>query len=497
VLTDSGFSARTVSAVDEPIADAEVWCEDVQDGEILGQDTTDSMGQFAIEGLPAERALLLRFRYMAQGDAAMIEGETDLTLAARERRQLQLRVQQQDIDGDGECDAVAAEMEQLRLRLQEMIKEEEGQLEPPEQVMERLRQQGSVERTLPPVPLEDEEDYDKDASELTGDYTVHGLDYLDMHNGVELDKGLYLGGEGCRLSWALYRIGGLTGLDIESLTADCAPAEGDEYFIAVSNFSHRRWEWSGAISENECTFEVNPRFRHVSLRGNLYFLIVAFGTDACTMFGAMATPRDLPVEPPLAPLQLHASKGVSEDEGVHLAWRSGNPDWEAGVESYTVLRALALGCNCDSDREPPEFEELGTTEETTYFDDTAEEGTVYLYAVVAMSGDERSGRSNIDRGFWVSEPEGDLYRIVGSVTTSDGAGLGGVSIALEYGDFVRRVITHRDGSFVAGGLPAGSYTLTPYRRGLTFEPATANVELPPSSDEEIVFTGYRAGNGNG
>jgi len=496
VLTDSGFSARAVSAVDEPIADAEVWCEDAQDGKVLGQDTTDSMGQFAIEGLPAERALLLRFRYMAQGDSAMVEGETDLTLQARERRQLQLRVQQQDIDGDGECDAVAGEMEQLRLRLQEMLQEQDGQVEPPEQVMERLRQQGPVERPLPPVPLEDEEEDDKGASDLSGDYTVAGLDYLDMHNGVELEDGLYLGGEGCRLSWALYRIGGLTGLDIASLTTDCAPEDGDEYFIAVSNFSQRRWEWSGAISEREYTFEVNPRFRHVSLRGNLYFLIVTFGTDACTMYGAAATPRDLPAEPPLAPLQLHAGKGVSADEGVNLAWRSGNPDWEAGVESYVVLRAPALGCNCDSDRELPEFEELGTTEEPVYFDDTAAEGTVYLYAVVAMSGGERSGRSNIDRGFWVSEPDEDLYTIEGSVTTSDGEGLGGVSIAFEYGDYIRRVITHSDGSFLASGLPAGSYLLTPYRRGLTFEPETAEVELPPATDAQITFIGYRDGSGH-
>jgi len=116
VLTEGGITERSTSAADEPVEDAEVWCEDGQTGEALGRDRTDADGQFDIEDLPAERALKLRFRYQAENEAGEIEGEAELTLEARERRQFNMQIRQHDENGDGECDAVSTEMNQLRLR---------------------------------------------------------------------------------------------------------------------------------------------------------------------------------------------------------------------------------------------------------------------------------------------------------------------------------------------------------------------------------------------
>ena len=68
----------------------------------------------------------------------------------------------------------------------------------------------------------------------------------------------------------------------------------------------------------------------------------------------------------------------------------------------------------------------------------------------------------------------------------------GVSIEVVYGERIWRVVSHCDGTFVIRGLPAGIYSLTPYRRGLRFEPDTTRVELPPVDDTRVHFVGYRA-----
>lgn len=70
------------------------------------------------------------------------------------------------------------------------------------------------------------------------------------------------------------------------------------------------------------------------------------------------------------------------------------------------------------------------------------------------------------------------YSIGGRVTDSAGHGLAGVTISDGAG---HTVTTDGNGNYSFGGLPAGSYTLTPDKVGHTFSPASRSVTVPPDA----------------
>ena len=502
-LTQGGIAERAASALDDPVEGAEVWCENPLTGEVLGQDGTDASGYFEIDGLPADVDLMLQFRFQAEGGLSNVEGGTELHLSAGKRHRMDMRIRQHDADGDGETDAVDGERDrdgntdnldcQMRPRI--------GDAVPPMPEMDLIRDRLMDTRPdaepLPRMPLdEDETDLPRDASQLADGFTVLGPDFMRKFNGRVTDNSLVLNSGDHRLAWGLYKIGGLQGHDISSLSVECAPLNDDgKYFIGVSNYSKRHWEWSGPITATNFDFVVNERSRHVSPRGNVYFLVAVFRNNSAEFFSGTAHPRDLLVDTrprPHAPIHLEASDG-GDREGVVVHWRVMPRANDRPIDNFIVMRATTnRGASQDGDNPPDRnFEEIGQTTETQYFDGTAEEGVVYLYAVLAVSGDERSGRSNVDPGFWVVRPDPvERYPLGGMVVTEDGAGVGGVYIVVTHGDHRIHTITGRDGHFGFPGLPAGMYGVTPHMRGATFDPEAARVELP-MGDERLVFVASR------
>jgi hypothetical protein len=71
-----------------------------------------------------------------------------------------------------------------------------------------------------------------------------------------------------------------------------------------------------------------------------------------------------------------------------------------------------------------------------------------------------------------------LYSIRGSVRTSTGSGIGGVTISAGAG---RTATTAADGSYTLNDLPNGAYTLTPSKPGHTFTPPSHTISVPPSA----------------
>jgi hypothetical protein len=103
----------------EPVEGAEVWCEDAQTRERLGQDTTDEHGNYCLEGLPEGTQLRLCYRYGVDGEDCDIEGEQQLQLREQQRLRLNACIEEVDGDGDGECDGAECDNGQMQARVQQ------------------------------------------------------------------------------------------------------------------------------------------------------------------------------------------------------------------------------------------------------------------------------------------------------------------------------------------------------------------------------------------
>jgi Proprotein convertase P-domain/Carboxypeptidase regulatory-like domain len=77
------------------------------------------------------------------------------------------------------------------------------------------------------------------------------------------------------------------------------------------------------------------------------------------------------------------------------------------------------------------------------------------------------------------------YTVSGSVTTSGGAGIGGVTVNSGSGS----AVTSSTGAYTITGLADGSYTLTPSLSGFTFSPATRSVTVSGANVTGQNFTG--------
>lgn len=314
-ITTEGIETRGTSAAAEPVADAEVWCENSA-GTSICSDTTGSDGSFSLEDLPTGEALTLCFRFTAMGGYEDIEGTSEVTLDAGEQLKVERHIRQYDDDGDGTCERIGNGGGDTNLQIRLRDRHEDSSLP---DLPDELDSDVDEWDSLPLVPYDDEDtaadEEDHDTSAVDGvPFSVTGLEYLREHHCTELEDGLYIGGEEGRFAWAFYEITGFESQDITSLTVACTPDEGSSYFIGVSNFRAHRWEWSEAVTAGEYTLEVDTDYRHVSLGGRLYFLIITVADDAATMLSAFATPRDVEeTDPPVCTEDLTRITGTVLD----------------------------------------------------------------------------------------------------------------------------------------------------------------------------------------
>ena len=92
------------------------------------------------------------------------------------------------------------------------------------------------------------------------------------------------------------------------------------------------------------------------------------------------------------------------------------------------------------------------------------------------------------RGAWqttLSSGSGTTYAVSGTITSSTGAALGGVSVS----NGSSTVSTNSSGVYTFTGLINGTYTLTPSLSGYTFSPATRSVSVNGANVSGQSFTG--------
>ncbi|MBX3712521.1 MAG: S8 family serine peptidase [Lysobacter sp.] len=90
-------------------------------------------------------------------------------------------------------------------------------------------------------------------------------------------------------------------------------------------------------------------------------------------------------------------------------------------------------------------------------------------------------------------PPGDTYSVSGTVTTSAGAGISGVTVS----NGTVSATTNSSGAYTLTGLANATYTLTPSLSGYTFSPASRSVTVNGANVTGINFTGTANGGGDG
>jgi len=260
-------------------------------------------------------------------------------------------------------------------------------------------------RGLPAIPIDPAQ-----AAHVTSDsadgHTVLGKDALD-YSLCEIDGDAMLinvDGAAAELdsdipAWALYKVPELANLDLLSLNGEClAGGYGQGYMVGVANYTTLDWEWLGPVSFPEYEFDLTGDGRYVTHLGNLYFLIACYNENTAKHLQStvvLANNGD-DNELPGAPASFIASKGEFPD-GVALTWLPG-----AGADNYEIWRKDAAFINApdgDPGGDDAEWELIGATAQTSYFDYDVELGLAYLYKARAANPAGYSGFSNIDEGW--------------------------------------------------------------------------------------------------
>lgn len=217
-----------------------------------------------------------------------------------------------------------------------------------------------------------------------------------------------------KIAWAMYEVGGFEPKSTQLLNMaskywldqDRVDVNKSGYFVAVSNFSKKAWEWHGPFKVPETEFALHPNQIHTSVTGYLYFMLVVFDGDKGThelttiMEGTAIEPTKLP-----APSKLVASDGKHntglEAAGVLVHWEASD-----GAAMYVIERLNITEFPLDPtnpDAKQGKWLEIGRTPELGFFDGKVVPGTHYLYRAYAIAKDQKSDYSNTDEGWWIGD----------------------------------------------------------------------------------------------
>lgn len=187
---------------------------------------------------------------------------------------------------------------------------------------------------LPGLPLDDSGVAGRQASALE---VFPGSSAIDFSNGVVVDTSLVLTSTVDDMAWGLYKVEGLAGKKIETVTVQTLLSEGLEFSVGISNFSDGVWDFLMGSVSGEFEYDLTAeQSRLTSELGNL-FIVVAVA-DGVSMDVVQLSVDSRPLE---AGEELRPSKGrrISVSEGladkIVVQWQAID-----GAESYELWRLV-------------------------------------------------------------------------------------------------------------------------------------------------------------
>ena len=339
---------------------------------------------------------------------------------------------------------------------------------------------------LPEIPLDTEAD--RAASDSTEyDFTgVLGKNYIQLDGGYVDGNSVVLENypdydpdsdleEPKTLSYAMYRISGLSGQRPLSLNIECIPGGlGEGYFVGIADYTEANWRWFGPVGLPESELDLyETDHQLVTHLGNMYFMIVLPPGNSAVHSRSIVITADADDSTyPGVPHHLIASDGQLAEK-IGLEWLGGN-----AASEYQVFRRAAWGPDT-------EWHLIGTTTETEYIDAPMPDYLLCYYRVRSVNAAGESTWSNVDSGF--AGGGDDPCVIHGEITTVGGEPVPGIRVGLVGGGELMARHTNEDGSFYFGDLPPGQYIVAAQHEDLVFAPSYHAVDLTEQIAEEIHF----------
>ena len=133
-------------------------------------------------------------------------------------------------------------------------------------------QDGGNSHAFPSLPLDDSGVAGREASAIE---LIPGSAAIDFANGAVLDTSLVLTSTVDETAWGLYKVEGLAGKKVETVTVQTILSEGLEFSVGISNFSDGVWDFLMGSVSGEFEYDLTAeQSRLTSQLGNLYIVVV-------------------------------------------------------------------------------------------------------------------------------------------------------------------------------------------------------------------------------
>jgi hypothetical protein len=251
----------------------------------------------------------------------------------------------------------------------------------------------SGSNALPGLPMDDTGVAGRSASALE---IFPGSSAIDFSNGTVVDTSLVLTSTVDESAWGLYKVEGLAGKKVETVTVQALLSEGLEYSVGISNFSDGVWDFLMGSVSGEFEYDLTAdQSRLTSQLGNLYIVVVVADGVAMDLVQLSVDSRPLEDGEELRPAKgrrLSVSEGLPDK--IVIQWESvdgalSTELWrEADLEGEDESSVLIASIPVEEGKTSYSYEDLDILL-----------GVEYKYSIRAINGTGPGTFSNDESGW--------------------------------------------------------------------------------------------------